>query len=96
MNLRKSSKRPLTPPPNFRKIILQFISKIHDRGVGKRPHFFGFVSSVPNSSDGLIFVRRQALDVRFMDKNTGFRRVQHDKCPWSSSYLPEKAPNHSP
>ena len=31
--------------------------------------------SVPNSSDGLIFVKRRALDVRFLDKNAGFRRA---------------------
>ena len=31
--------------------------------------------SVPNSSDGLIFVKRQALDGPFLDKNTGFRRA---------------------
>ena len=29
--------------------------------------------SVPNSSDGLIFFKRRALDVRFLDKNAGFR-----------------------
>ena len=32
-------------------------------------------SSVPNSSDGLIFVKRRALDGPFLDKNTGFRRA---------------------
>ena len=31
--------------------------------------------SVPNSSDGLIFVKRRALDGPFLDKNTGFRRA---------------------
>ena len=31
--------------------------------------------SVPNSSDGLIFVKRQALDGPFLDKTTGFRRA---------------------
>ena len=31
--------------------------------------------SVPNFSDGLIFVRRLALDVHFLDKNADFRRV---------------------
>ena len=30
--------------------------------------------SVPNSSDGLIFVKRRAKDRRFLDKNTGVRR----------------------
>ena len=33
------------------------------------------VSSVPNSSDELIFVKRRALDGPFLDKNTGFRRA---------------------
>ena len=33
------------------------------------------VGSVPNSSDGLIFVKRRALDGPFLDKNTGFRRA---------------------
>ena len=28
-----------------------------------------------NSSDGLIFVKRRASDVRFLDKNAGFRRA---------------------
>ena len=28
-----------------------------------------------NSSDGLIFVKRRALDMRFLDKNAGFRRA---------------------
>ena len=32
-------------------------------------------TSVPNSSDGLIFVKRRALDGPFLDKNTGFRRA---------------------
>ena len=32
--------------------------------------------SVPNSSDGLIFAKRRALDGRFLDKNTGFRRAK--------------------
>ena len=32
-------------------------------------------SSVPNSTDGLIFVKRRALDGPFLDKNTGFRRA---------------------
>ena len=32
--------------------------------------------SVPNSSDGLIFVKRRALDGPFLDKNTGFRRAK--------------------
>ena len=32
-------------------------------------------SSVPNSSDELIFVKRRALDGPFLDKNTGFRRA---------------------
>ena len=31
--------------------------------------------SVPNSSDGLIFVKRRALDGPFLDKNTDFRRA---------------------
>ena len=31
--------------------------------------------SVPNSSDGLIFVKRRALDGPFLGKNTGFRRA---------------------
>ena len=31
--------------------------------------------SVPNSSDGLIFLKRRALDGPFLDKNTGFRRA---------------------
>ena len=30
---------------------------------------------MPNSSDGLIFVKRRALDGPFLDKNTGFRRA---------------------
>ena len=29
-----------------------------------------------NSSDGVIFVKRRALDGRFLDKNTGFRRAK--------------------
>ena len=33
------------------------------------------IDSVPNSSDGLIFVKRRALDGPFLDKNTGFRRA---------------------
>ena len=33
------------------------------------------IISVPNSSDGLIFVKRRALDGPFLDKNTGFRRA---------------------
>ena len=33
------------------------------------------ISSVPNSSDELIFVKRRALDGPFLDKNTGFRRA---------------------
>ena len=37
--------------------------------------------SVPNSSDGLIFVKRQALDGPFLDKNTGFRRAIFPKRP---------------
>ena len=36
---------------------------------------FKTISSVPNSSDGLIFVKRRALDGPFLDKNTGFRRA---------------------
>ena len=31
---------------------------------------------MPNSSDGLIFVKRRALDGPFLDKNTGFRRAK--------------------
>ena len=30
MNFRKSSKRPLIPPPHYRKVILQMFSEIHD------------------------------------------------------------------
>ena len=33
MNFRKSSKRPMTPPPHFRKIMLQIFSEIHDRRI---------------------------------------------------------------
>ena len=33
MNFRKSSKRPLIPPPHFLKVILQFFSEIHDRSI---------------------------------------------------------------
>ena len=33
MNFRKSSKRPLTPPPHFRKVMLQIFSEIHDRSI---------------------------------------------------------------
>ena len=33
-------------------------------------------SSVANSSDGLIFVKRRAKDGRFLYKNTGVRRAQ--------------------
>ena len=32
--------------------------------------------SVPNSSDGLIFVKGRAKDRRVLDKNTGVRRAQ--------------------
>ena len=38
-------------------------------------HRTTLLSSVPNSSDGLIFVKRRALDGPFLDKNTGFRRA---------------------
>ena len=34
---------------------------------------------MPNSTDGLIFVKRRALDGPFLDKNTGFRRAFLDK-----------------
>ena len=33
------------------------------------------IGGVPNSSDGLIFVKRRASDVRFLDNNTCFRRA---------------------
>ena len=33
MNFRKSSKRPLTPPPHFRKVMLQFFSEIFDQSI---------------------------------------------------------------
>ena len=33
MNFRKSSKQPLDPPPHFQKIILQFVSEVHDRSI---------------------------------------------------------------
>ena len=34
MNFRKSSKRPLTPPPaHFRKVMLQIFSEIHDQSI---------------------------------------------------------------
>ena len=33
MNFRKSSKGPLTPPPHFRKVMLQIFSEIHDGSI---------------------------------------------------------------
>ena len=34
------------------------------------------ISSVPNSSDVLILVKRRAKDGRFLDKNTSIRRAE--------------------
>ena len=47
----------------------------HCKVLKNHHHRHWWSTSVTNSSDELIFVKRRALDGPFLDKNTGFRRA---------------------